>query len=607
MGTDNEADVGISSRTDTTGFEDAKKGLKETEGAAADLKSGASDLKTEFEALKTSLMEIAALAEVIAFFKDASKEAYNNEKALRGVAQAAIVFGGDVEAAKKEADTFTSALSIQSTILKTDLLDAYAKVYLATGSVTEAQKETTLAANIAAVKHLNMAMALRLVEAAATGVPGRFDRIVGGVTKGTTAVEKHNDMTRRLIGTYGDVSHVMDDAAASTDRSTRRWEQFKEQMGGPVLKAVAKFKDALAYIPAELGLMGDLARIRLEEIGAHFVALSTLMVNATENPIAAWKAYQAQRLAIEVVTDQAIRHAREDAQKWQADLDAKATVAAVSSLAFRGAGAKAAVDKSAKYELDWYGKIIKEKEKEAIAHQKFLDHLTALKDKQDEEEAKKEIELDKKLKAAKLASARAEYRDREMIAKGLLQLESDVASGGLQLAAEAFGGKKEIAMAEALINGATAVIQAMDAPWPLDLIIPVLIAAQVAEQIATISSSSSPAMPGISPASLSTAGGGFDDPAHDQAAEIGGRRWANDMIGRFTKGVSSGWAQGMAGAGAQTSNTYHYDNRRTVNVSGVGLVDASSTEMLKKLSRGLDAVSQNSLGASRIGAAPRRR
>jgi hypothetical protein len=606
MGTDNEADVGISSRTDTTGFEQAKQGLKETEGAAADLKSGASDLKTEFEALKTSLMEIAALAEVIAFFKDASEEAYNNEKALRGVAQAAIVYGGNMETAKKEADTFTSALSIQSTIIKTDLLDAYAKVYLATGNVAEAQKEVTLAANLAAVKHLDMATALRLVEAAATGVPGRFDRIVGGVTQGTTAIEKHNDMARRLVGTYGDVSHVMDDAAAATDRSARRWDNFKDVVGGPVLQVMAKFKDALAVIPAGLGYMADLARIRMEEIGANVVALSTLMVNATENPIAAWKVYQAARVAIEVVTDQKIIHAREDAQKWQADLDEKATVAAVKTLDFRGAAEKAAVEKGAKNELDWYGKILKEKEKLAIEHQKFLDRLTAEKDRLDKEEAAEEIRVEQQKINQKLRLAKEEYRMRQQVAKNLLQLESDVASGALELAGQAFGGKKELAMAEALINGAQAVIQALDAPYPLDLIVPVLIAAQVAEQIATISSSSSPAMPGISPAVLSTAGVGFDDPNHDQAAEIGGRRWANDMIGRFTKGVSAGWAQGMAGAGAQTTNTYHYDNRRVTNVTGVGLVDASSTEMLKKLQRGLDQVNQNAIGASRIGNAPRR-
>src|SRR5271169_783868 len=174
-------------------------------GAAADA------VKTQVEALMEAFVGLFALTEIISFFKDAAQAAYDHEKALRAVAQAALVFGGSMDEAKDRADKFTSALALQTGVVKTDLLEAYGKVYIATGSVTEAEKESTLAANLAAVRHLDMATALRLVEAAATGVPGRFDRIVGGVTQGTTAMEKHTDMTRRLISAYGDVSKALND------------------------------------------------------------------------------------------------------------------------------------------------------------------------------------------------------------------------------------------------------------------------------------------------------------------------------------------------------------------------------------------------------------
>jgi hypothetical protein len=85
-----------------------------------------------------------------------------------------------------------------------------------------------------------------------------------------------------------------------------------------------------------------------------------------------------------------------------------------------------------------------------------------------------------------------------------------------------------------------------------------------------------------------TAGSGFDDPRNDAAAYLGGRRWAADMIGEWTKGVSSGWASGM---GSQTNNTTN-DNRRTFNVHmhGAGLIDPNNVQMAKQFKRTLDLI-----------------
>jgi hypothetical protein len=559
----------------------------------------AETVKTQAEALMASFAALFAMTEIISFFKDVAEAAYEEEKSLRGVAQAALITGEDMNLAKEEASKFTSALSIQTGVIKTDLLDAYGKVYLATGKVTEAQKEVTLAANLASVRHLDMATALRLVESAATGVPGRFDRIVGGVTEGTTAFEKHESMTRRLIGAYGDVSKVTDDAAAAVDRGRRRWDEFKDTVGGPVLGAIAKTKDALALLPRTLEIISDLAVVHFQSIGRSAEALWTFLGNLKnfQDPIASWKAFQAQRLANQVVTDGEIAKVYSSALRRQVLADQAATVESVKTLDFRGKQEAAVVAKALgtrkemedAYFLWLKAKLADMEQATAKAYKDGTDFIR-------QEQVKEVADFQKKeLKKAEIENQSAKVSEeiakktlamKKAAAKQEIQMAADVANSVLGFAGAAFGQTKEVQAAQSIISGILGymkTVEMLGLPWgaiigALSLAAGVMNAAKIESTTVTTT--------GV------TGGSGFDDPANDQAAYQGGHKWAKDMIQQFSGGATSaGWAAGM-GSGAGRSIT---NNNSTVinNNIGGGIIDSSHRESMKIMARRLAVVQQS--------------
>ena len=589
----------LTSTADTSGATEMSSGLSGV-GTAAET------VKTQVDALIESFVALFALSELISFFKDAAEAAYDHEKALRGVAQAALIAGADMTTAKAEADTFTSALSLQTGVLKTDLLDAYAKVYLATGQVTEAEKEVTLAANLATVRHLDMVTALRLVESAATGVPGRFDRIVGGVTEGTTAFEKHVSMTQRLIKAYGDVSQVTNDAAMEQDRANVRWREFKDNIGEGVQKAILGVRDGLVFTKdAVLLLVGQFENwivTTTKGVGN----LATYLVNVWKGPAAAWKAFQDENAKINADHNAASAALEDAATKNYVKNEAAKTAAVVKELDFRGKTEKVALDANLR-------NVMSEKEAEmraADAAEIYLskDEEKGVNDrlKLAQKEAAEKLKIEKELQARtkqigqeNLAESKtqlgAELKQFAEVQKQKLDLEATVVNQGLQMAGDAFGIGKEIAIAEAVINTYAGAAKALSQGGIYGAILAALVIAVGLEDIAQIASQSAPTSSAISAGTIQSVSGspaGFDDPSNDQAAYVGGAKWAKDMIGKFSGGasaaVSQGWAGGM-GAGSTTNNTSKVTNNFHIG----GNVNPNDREFMKQLVRKLAMVQQS--------------
>jgi hypothetical protein len=163
-----------------------------------------------------------------------------------------------------------------------------------------------------------------------------------------------------------------------------------------------------------------------------------------------------------------------------------------------------------------------------------------------------------------LARSEKEYKQQQYLAA------AQTAVGALRTL---FGDKKAFAIAETVINTAQGVSQALTLPFPLNFIVAALVAAAGLKQVMTIRSTNpggggsisvgasggGVAAAGATPASsagTATAspipgapagsgpkaiGQGFDDPAHDRAAYLGGRRWAED----FVRNTESGWREGL--------------------------------------------------------------
>lgn len=181
-----------------------------------------------------------------------------------------------------------------------------------------------------------------------------------------------------------------------------------------------------------------------------------------------------------------------------------------------------------------------------------------------------------KMLREKKAAAKAEGLDvkdfDQQVATSEVELAKKVAKEKMDLALEAtgsimgslgemFGGAKEFAYAEALINtylGATNALSQGDTYSAVFRAAAIIIAgmAQVANIAKTEPKKS----------------GGFDNPAHDAMAYAGGMRWAQDMIREYSAGLSRGWGDGMMGkmqGGGQSHQTqYINDSHNSDNSRG---------------------------------------
>jgi hypothetical protein len=151
--------------------------------------------------------------------------------------------------------------------------------------------------------------------------------------------------------------------------------------------------------------------------------------------------------------------------------------------------------------------------------------------------------------AAFVESQKALFAQTEAdLEKQLAQQKAQQYLQGAQMAVSAlttiFGESKATAYAQAVINTAEGVTEALTLPFPLDFVVAALIAAAGAVQISKISSTNVGG----------GRGGGFDDPVNDMLARSYGRKWAQD----FTREVDAGFhAEMRAGGGRQTNVISH--------------------------------------------------
>lgn len=144
-----------------------------------------------------------------------------------------------------------------------------------------------------------------------------------------------------------------------------------------------------------------------------------------------------------------------------------------------------------------------------------------------------------------------------------------------------FGENKALAMADAAISGAMAILRIWEHwSWnpPVQAALIGITAAATAAQIAKIASTS------FGGGGDATKGSGFDSPANDRAARMGGTRWANDMIREFgigaTPALAAGWSSGMGGT---TTNSTVSGDTYNVSISGTVIDDRAIRMLDRKL------------------------
>ncbi len=190
--------------------------------------------------------------------------------------------------------------------------------------------------------------------------------------------------------------------------------------------------------------------------------------------------------------------------------------------------------------------------------------------------------IDQRYIARKRALESAQLKWEKMAAAEKREAALNASSAVLGSLSQLFPKVKAFAIAQAIINTYQAATAALGSPpWtPANF---ALAAATIITGLAQVQQ-------------IRKTNTGFDDPAHDRLARIGGYRWAGDMVREFMRGSTEGWGAAMqnpiaaaASTVSQTSitNAPSYGGS-TINIK-VGWMDDI---MLTKLKRELETITQ---------------
>lgn len=592
----------LSSTADTSGATQMSEGLGGV-GTVAGV------VKTQVEELMAAFGALFAMSELISFFKDSVEAAYELEKSLRAVALAADLYGGNVASLTKEMKDWSETMGVAYTTSIPAVTSALALQYARTGDLEQAQHRLYLALALGQESGKGFEYGMKMVNAAVLGQARAVAQLVPGVRGLTGAHEISRVAMEGLEKIVAAHTKATNDNALAADQAKIRWEHFKETIGEAVAPAITNFKKSLELIPEQFAHIAAVASRVWTSITDGAKAAGTLLVDVWKNPKAAWDQFTADMIAADkrytasVVTEAGAQvAARAAAEKKIADAVAKAQAERLKTDVIEAKAAKEVGETRLAHfneENEQEVKVERLREAEDIARKargilrekKDFDARIAEADK----EAKALEEIKKKSIKVRAELDKVDFENFRATQKAKFGLEAQVASQSLSLAADVFGGNKEIAIAEAVINTAAAAVKALanGGGWPAGALMMALTIASGLAEIAVITSSSAPTMPGISADSVQVASGvGFDDPSNDQAAYLGGRKWAGDMIGKFTGGASSvsqGWAGGMGGSTTNNNSSSHVTN---INVAG-GLLNPSDRESMKQFGRKLAIAMQS--------------
>jgi hypothetical protein len=621
---------------DPSGLQQAKEDLSKTGDAAKDAGAKAKEGASGFEELTNKLKDLVGAAAVIGFLRESWAEIYENEKALRGVSAAAARYGLDQVALRKKVDETAKSMALFAGVADNEVTRTLSKQLMVTGSLEQATARASAATLLAKEMGWEYARAEQMVEMAAIGRTRSLSLQLGIVAHGTTQDEKAADAIKQLNEMLVKGAVAVKDHALAYDIATQRTKIFQQQLGEQMAPSIVWLKGAFMDATEWIVTL-------FEKIGAHAVKMASdvaatghLIKNLFKPGVDASKEFAAELTNNErdlVYTIESIdEKSAADRKKRSAGVTLEEMVNNAKKLAANknlNAEEKKEQKETHDYtiqqlqsrvgaELDAYKRL--QLQLQVINAQRIADEKKVLEEGVDverklaqvreiaannalraqhkfDEEFSKEIkkldlgrvELEKQtadkilhIKKALSEDARELLKKEIKAARAKAEAEEAVARGAIAFGNAAFGQNKEMAIAGATIDTYFAAARALkDWPYPYSVIVAALAIATGLAQVAQIVSTSP-----------SSGGGGFDNPANDQAAYWGGRKWARDEVAKFSSGASAGMAGYAAGMGGGSSHT---DNRRTYNVHlhGVGLFDPSNQSQMRRLWRGFQSMDRN--------------
>lgn len=594
MADDLDFQLWLKSKWDGDAMRAAQADFKKTERAAKDTDESMSKMGSGAAAgLKAALGELLAIAAVLKELKEGFNEVTAQEQAFNRLGDAAARFGGNAEDLNTQFQKLATTIQEKSGLDDDALYLAMVKVYQATGNMNEAMGQAALAADVARGANIPLEQALGIVNSTALGNTRSLREL--GISVETTG----NKATDAKTGLDA-LGKAFGGSAANAKGATVELGKMKEEWGNvrndfisgssEMLTGVLKFVNlALQPLFISLQLAGNSIKTIVATVREFGGVIGSIIAGDWQG---AREGLAKTKDKLVTGFEEAFDIIKARAEKMWATINGTAGGAIdapkpTGTAPPDGGGGTGGDEHNPMLgpslkEFEEYQRKLFEFEQGLIkeradAARKYEEKKLALAKYGARETSRIEHQLDaerERLMDAQTKRIRDEVRLQQAANAAKKSMAMDATEAAIGLGRQLFGESKALAIAEALINTYRGATEALP-----NYVLAAIVLASGLAQVAQIANTEP-----------TTQGSGFDDPRNDRAAYIGGRRWAADMIGEFTKGVSSGWASGM-GAGAGGSSTT-YDNRRTFNVHmhGAGLIDPNNVQMMKQFKRTLDVI-----------------
>lgn len=628
--------------------DEAEKAKKRTE----DLHKTFGNLKSMAGQLAATFGVGMGLSELTQYLTRAYVEFAKTERQLNVVVAQTQALGGANARTKDEISDTLDAISAQYGILDDDLIPALNRAVLTFNDVGAAQKVVETAARFAAngfgTVQGNVEAITRVFQTGATRSLAEF----GIVTK--TVGDETIDASTALelwLQKAESLPSRMNDAQARVDR----WRILMDNLSDASGKALDGFLEDIDKLRGTGGpwsgfaewLLGDRKPKAAIDDGTGGVGKTQ---GPEEDPSAALK-----RVFAEQAKARADAQAKEDAKaaaakaakaKEQHDKEGQEALDARARTHEKLRDAEAKFHEELGKRADEYNAARFESDEAAFEEaQRALDELKLMAAEalnqelldtniraaiaQDEELERLRVEALEKEKADKIAAVtagseaalaieryynalitgvHAEHTKKrikwaEMERRQKLELAASVLQDTATILSALWGKNKKMAVAAAIIDNIGAAIKAFynGGGWPWGLIPMAASLATGYAQIASMksvsdsstgagSSTSAGSGPVSSGASVA-AGKGFDDPANDRIAYLGGRRWASDKVRLFDQGANAGYNDAMARASVPVGSAPLAPVGGTVNIDLRGAVIAdrrSERRLVRRLAAAVE-------------------
>ncbi len=187
--------------------------------------------------------------------------------------------------------------------------------------------------------------------------------------------------------------------------------------------------------------------------------------------------------------------------------------------------------------------------------------------------------------AEKMEAAQEELNAKEK--KSNADMNAAILDSAITTLGNAFGIGKEIAIANAIVNTYEGATKALAQGGILGEVMAAIVIATGLAQIATIASTNPGTTASTGASTTTSSGQGFDDPAHDFQAYVGGQKWANDMINQYSAGAAAGFRSQMTTNDNRKYETNTKQGNRTTNynIKAPGFVDSANQAGMRRFVR----------------------